>query len=294
MVRRPIDWTNTLFIVGGHLLAAVAVWYMAAVHFSWWTVGLAVLWAGLCGLSVTGGYHRLFAHPTYRAWWPLRAFYLFFGAAAVQNSALKWSADHRVHHAQVDTPADPYDIQSGFWWAHVGWVFFKRPEEGKLKGVHDLERDPLVRLQHRFYVPIAFVSGAVLPTCLALLWGDALGGLLVAGFLRLVLQWHATFSVNSFAHTIGSQPYTKDNSARDSWFTAIVTLGEGYHNFHHRFQSDYRNGVRWYQLDPTKWFVWCMSKVGVTRDLKRASQRAIQRAKEQVRAQTSGARSQPS
>jgi len=111
----------------------------------------------------------------------------------------------------------------------------------------------------------------------------AIGALLIAGFLRLVIQYHATFAVNSFAHLIGSQPYTDQNSARDSAVTAILTLGEGYHNFHHRFQADYRNGVRWFQLDPTKWFVWSLSKVGVTRDLRRVSAVRIREARERMR-----------
>ena len=102
-----------------------------------------------------------------------------------------------------------------------------------------------------------------------------------------------TFSVNSFAHMLGTQPYSRKNSARDSWITAILTLGEGYHNFHHRFQSDYRNGVRWFHLDPTKWFVWTMSKVGVTSDLKRAPRRAIERAREAVRAEIEELRRKP-
>ena len=111
------------------------------------------------------------------------------------------------------------------------------------------------------------------------------GGILVIGFLRLVIQWHATFSINSVAHTIGNQPYDTESTSRDSWITAILTLGEGYHNFHHRFALDYRNGVRWFQLDPTKWFVFSMSKVGVTKDLRRVPQEAIEKAKEAVRQQ---------
>ena len=101
-----------------------------------------------------------------------------------------------------------------------------------------------------------------------------------------MVQWHATFSVNSFAHWLGSQPYSTANTARDSWITAIITLGEGYHNFHHRFQSDYRNGVRWFHFDPTKWLVWGFSKLGVTRDLRRVSPQSIQRAREAVRVQS--------
>ena len=276
--RRKHDWTNIGFVLTAHLLALFAVAYLAFIHFSWWTVGLGLLWFGLCGLAITGGYHRLFSHPTYKAHRILEAIYLFFGAASVQNSALKWSADHRVHHARTDTEADPYNIQRGFWWAHIGWVFFE-DEHVDVSVVPDLKADALVRFQDRYYVLLAIVAGALLPASLGLLWGDLLGAFLVAGALRLVLQWHATFAVNSFAHAVGSRPFSRRSSARDSFFVALVTLGEGYHNFHHCFPMDYRNGVRWYHLDPTKWFVWAMSKVGLTWDLRRTPRARMEAAR---------------
>jgi stearoyl-CoA desaturase (delta-9 desaturase) len=286
MNKRQLDWTNTIFIATAHLLAVAGIVWMC-LNFHWQTLVLALVWFGFCGLGITGGYHRLFSHPTYKAIWPLRLFYLLFGAASVQNSALKWSADHRVHHSRVDTPEDPYDITEGFWWAHIGWVLNKSPktkQDEDYSSVRDLAADPLVMFQHKYYMPLAVLFAAVLPGLIGALWGDWIGGVLVAGFLRLALQWHATFSVNSFAHLIGRQPYDKHGTARDSLVVALMTMGEGYHNFHHRFQSDYRNGIRWFHLDPTKWFVWSMSKMGVTRDLKRAPVRAIERAREVARA----------
>lgn len=279
MPERKIDWTNTLVLVGVHLLAVVAIAYLALVNFSWWTVGLGLLWLGCCGLSITGGYHRLFAHPTYRASRALRLFYLVFGAGSVQNSALKWSSDHRIHHSRTDEIEDPYNITRGFLWAHMGWVFFKDPAIARPPAMRDLQADPLVLWQDRNYVTLAIVVGLIVPLALGFLWGDPLGALLVAGFLRLAVQWHATFAVNSFAHTIGRKPYCAVGSARDSFLTALITLGEGYHNFHHRFQLDYRNGIRWFHLDPTKWFIWTMSWVGVTTDLKRTAPQAIRAAR---------------
>ncbi|MHC4449475.1 MAG: acyl-CoA desaturase [Planctomycetota bacterium] len=276
---RKLNYTNTLFLATAHLIAAGSVVYMVLVHFSWWTVGLALFWGLLCGLAITGGYHRLFAHPTYKTAWPIRLFYLLFGAASIQNSALKWSADHREHHAETDHDRDPYNAQKGFWWSHIGWVLFQRENAVAYRRVRDLVRDPLVRFQHRYYVGIALVVGAALPFALGLLWGDPFGALLCAGFLRLVIQWHATFSINSLAHQLGSQPYSRSTSARDSWVTALVTFGEGYHNFHHRFQGDYRNGVRWFHFDPTKWWVWALSKIGLAWDLRRMPREAIQRAR---------------
>jgi stearoyl-CoA desaturase (delta-9 desaturase) len=285
--KKRLDLVNTIFLCGTHALAPLAILYMIFGTFSWWTLGLGLIYFGFCGLSITGGYHRLFSHPTYRARGFLRFFYLFFGAASVQNSALKWSSDHRIHHGNVDSPRDPYNIKEGFWWAHVGWVFFKDGGGVKkpLNNVADLKKDKLVMLQHKYYLWFVALSLIVLPFGLGMLWGDPLGAVLTAGFLRLTLQWHATFSVNSVAHVLGDQPYSTKVSARDSVVTAIITLGEGYHNYHHVFAGDYRNGIRWFHFDPTKWFVWSCSKFRITWDLKRASVEAIERAKATVLAE---------
>ena len=285
MKKVRLDGLNFTFIVVAHLLAIGALVYLIAVRANPWTIGLGFLWFAFCGLAITGGYHRLFAHATYEATTPLKIFYLLFGAASVQNSALKWSSDHRIHHSDVDTERDPYDITQGFWWAHIGWVVYKSGKQLELNRVKDLARDPWVMLQHKYWIPLAILMAAVVPFCLGLIWGDPIGALLVAGFLRLIVQWHATFAINSVAHWIGSRPYSLENSARDSWITALITMGEGYHNFHHRFQADYRNGVRWFHFDPTKWFVWTMSHVKVTRKLRRAPREAIEKAKAVVREQ---------
>ncbi len=285
MSRTRLDWTNFLFVLGAHLVAAFAIVYLAVFHFSWWTIGFGVLWGTLCGLSITGGYHRLFSHSAYTATWPLRAFYLAFGAASVQNSALAWAADHRTHHAHTDRDRDPYSIQRGFWWAHIGWVVCRGNRGRHRSLVRDLEADPLVRFQHRFYVPLAILFGAVAPAAMGTAWGDPIGALLVAGWLRLVVQWHATFAVNSFAHLIGRQPYGRNGSARDSLLVALLTMGEGYHNFHHRFQIDYRNGIRWYQFDPTKWWVWSAARLGLARGLRRVPAERVEAARRAARLQ---------
>jgi stearoyl-CoA desaturase (delta-9 desaturase) len=281
MIQRRVAWTNVVFIGLAHALALVAIAYLIWVRCSWQTVVLAASWMTLVGLSVTGGYHRLFAHRSYKASRALQVFYLLFGAGAVQNSALRWSADHRTHHEHADEERDPYNITKGFWWAHIGWVFFHNDDRPDDSSVPDLTANRLIMFQHRWYVPLALVFGALLPAAVCgLLWGDWLGGLLVGGFLRLVLQWHATFSINSFAHWIGRQPYGARTTARDSMWTALISFGEGYHNFHHRFQADYRNGVRAWHFDPTKWFVWSMARVGVTWDLRRTPMDAVRRSRE--------------
>lgn len=274
--KYPLHWLNLSFVIFAHLVGAFAIVYMAAIHFSWWTLGFGLLWSTLCGLSITGGYHRLFSHSAYTASPIVRAFYLMFGAASVQNSALSWCADHRAHHSHTDRDGDPYDISRGFWWAHIGWVVHRTPRDQNRELVRDLADDPLVRFQHRYYLPLAILFGAGVPAAIGASWGDPLGALLVAGWLRVVFQWHATFSINSLTHTFGRQPFCTRTSARDSFWVALLTLGEGYHNFHHRFQIDYRNGVRWYHFDPTKWWVWTLSKLGLTHNLRRVPKDRIE------------------
>jgi stearoyl-CoA desaturase (delta-9 desaturase) len=283
MISLRLNWTNFTFLFVAHLLAAFAVVYLAAIHFSWWTLAFGLVYGVCCGLSITGGYHRLFSHGSYQGSWLLRAFALAFGAASVQNSALAWSADHRAHHAHTDTDDDPYDIRKGFWWAHIGWVIFQSPAEKNLALVRDLGADPLVAFQHRYYVPLAIVFGVVVPGAFGLLWGDAIGTILVAGWLRLVVQWHATFSINSLTHSFGKKTFDTASSAFDSFWIALLTFGEGYHNFHHRFPIDYRNGVRWYQFDPTKWWIWSMAKLGLARRLRRVPNDRIEAARREAR-----------
>ena len=276
---RQIDWINLSVLAGVHTLGATAIVLAVLEPPCWPTLALAAIWGTCCGLAICGGYHRLFAHPTYRGTFLLRAFYLLFGAASVQNSALKWSSDHRRHHTFTDDGPDPYNIRRGFWWAHIGWVLVKEPAPADFSNARDLQADSLVSLQHRFYVPLALGVGIVLPAIIAASWGDALGGLMLAGFLRLALQYHATFSINSMAHYIGKRPYDPKASARDSILTALVTFGEGYHNFHHRFPLDYRNGIRGFHYDPTKWWIWTCERLALARDLKRTPARLIAQAR---------------
>jgi stearoyl-CoA desaturase (delta-9 desaturase) len=148
---------------------------------------------------------------------------------------------------------------------------FKLNPETNLENVADLKKDPLLVWQHRYIHVIAFVTAFVFPTTVAFAWGGwrvALGAFLLAGVLRVVVLQHCTFCINSLCHYIGAQPYSSKCSARDSWLMAIVTMGEGYHNYHHEFQHDYRNGVKPWQIDPTKWIIWVLSKIGLAKQLR--------------------------
>ncbi|MDP8984992.1 MAG: fatty acid desaturase [Pseudomonadota bacterium] len=277
----PRNWITTAMFAFTFGTAVTAVpWYGFAHGYqpaAW--IWFALL-LGANGMAITCGYHRLFAHATYEAHPVLKVAYLLFGAMALQNSALIWAAGHRVHHRHIDdNDLDPYSARRGFWFSHIGWMLRHYPSgEPDYRAVRDLERDPLVRLQHRYYVPLTVAMNVGLPLLLGWAAGDMLGMFLLAGVLRLVISHHVTFFINSLAHIWGSQPYTEDNTARDNPLVALLTYGEGYHNFHHMFAHDYRNGVKAWQWDPSKWFIAAMSWLGLAKNLKRVPWFKIQRA----------------
>ena len=275
------NWPATLMFV---LTAAAAVGVVPWYGFSRGYSSAAWLWFALFlianELSITCGYHRLFAHASYQAHPALKLGYLLFGAMALQNSALLWSAGHRVHHRYIDDPErDPYCARRGFWFSHIGWML-RNYRSGKpdLNSARDLQRDPLVMWQHRNYLPLALAMNVGLPLLVGWASGDTLGTFLLAGVLRLVFSHHLTFCINSLAHIVGRQPYTDENTSRDNALVALVTFGEGYHNFHHMFAHDYRNGVRWWQWDPSKWFINVMHWCRLAKNLKRTPWFKIQRA----------------
>ena len=278
--QAPLIWTNALMFALTFAAAAVLVpWYGLKFGFSAADWGVFAFFLIANGMSITGGYHRLWAHRTYDAHWRLRLFYVVFGTMAMQNSVLVWCSGHRTHHLHVDDEQrDPYSARRGFWFSHIGWMLRDHPSgRPDLSNVADLRRDPLLALQHRHYVPLTLATNIGLPVAAGLLCHDFWGMLLLAGVLRLVWSHHVTFFINSLAHMWGSRPYNDENSARDNPVVAVITYGEGYHNFHHSFAHDYRNGVRWWQWDPTKWLIAALQLVGLTRRLKRTPVFQVQR-----------------
>ncbi|MBU3666059.1 MAG: acyl-CoA desaturase [Chthoniobacterales bacterium] len=274
-----VNWTTSIFLAVINTLALTAVpLYLWHYGLDWFQVALFLFFYIATGLSITLGYHRLFSHLSFRARTPVKFATLVFGACAFENSALDWSSDHRKHHKHVDHEDDPYDISKGFMWAHIGWLLFKLGPEQPMDNVNDLKRDPLVMWQHRWCIPMAFAMGFGLPALAGYLWNGpagALGGFLLAGVFRVFAVQHCTFFINSLCHTIGKQPYSTKCSARDSAIMALFTFGEGYHNFHHEFQHDYRNGVKSTNFDPTKWSIWLLEKVGLVSDLRRVPEEKI-------------------
>jgi len=221
------------------------------------------------GLGITVGYHRLMAHHSFACPNWVKAGFLVAGAWALQNSALKWAADHIRHHAHTDQEQDPYNAQQGFWYSHCGWLFFKRARADQ-KYASRLQQDPVVMWQHHFYLPLV-LSGLALTFVVGFLhsgWIGGLGCFLLAGIGRTFAVLNSTFCINSICHLWGRQPYGQADSSRDSWWISLITFGEGYHNYHHTNQADYRNGPHWYNFDPSKWLIFTLSRLGLASSLR--------------------------
>ncbi|MGV3533938.1 MAG: fatty acid desaturase [Chthoniobacteraceae bacterium] len=274
-----VNWITSSFLIGTLALSLTAVpayiWYFGL---DWFQIVLFLVMLAFCGFSITLGYHRLFSHMAFQAHWSVRLFTLIFGAGAFENSALLWTTEHRDHHKHVDHDEDPYDINKGLFHAHIGWLLFKLRPDPPFDNVNDLKKDPMVMWQHRHIHWIGVTVAFIIPTLLGYLWGgweSALGAFLIGGVARVTFLQHCTFCINSLCHAVGKRPYSSRCSARDSFIMALFTFGEGYHNYHHEFQHDYRNGVKPWQFDPTKWIIWTLSKLGLASKLRRVSEEKI-------------------
>ena len=193
----------------------------------------------------------------------------------MQWSALLWSHDHRLHHNHVDTDEDPYSIKKGFWYAHVLWLFVDKRKFDEAV-VPDLMKNPRVMFQHNHFLALTVVTNVAV-FALGCLFMHPLASFFSTFLLRVFAIHHSTWFINSLAHTWGSKTYARELSAVDNIVLAFLTFGEGYHNYHHAFANDYRNGIRWWHFDPTKWLVWTASKFGLVSGLRRVNQIRLQR-----------------
>lgn len=283
MAKPPIIWTNVIIFTSTLLAMLVLVpWYQLTIGFNAFVIIAAIISLFYCGLSITAGYHRLWSHKTYNAHWSVRLFFAIGGAFAMQNSALHWSSDHRVHHKFVDdNDKDPYSAKKGFWFSHIGWMLrhYHADTYNDYSNCRDLQKDPIVMWQHKHYLLLTILTNVGFAVAIGFASGAMLGSLIAVGVTRLVLSHHFTFFINSWAHMWGSQPYTDKNTAKDNALLAIFTHGEGYHNYHHIFEMDYRNGIKWYHYDPTKWLIKALSLVGLASNLRKTPQVKIEQAK---------------
>ncbi|KAJ3533471.1 hypothetical protein NM688_g7277 [Phlebia brevispora] len=296
--KQTIWWANAAFFIAVHLGAIAGIYYHPLRSTSWKTLCLTFALYETAMLSITVGYHRLYSHKSFRAGQVVSAIVAFFGASACQGSIKWWALRHRLHHRYTDDLVhDPYAATRGMLWAHVGWIFYKTEyERMSLINREDLDKDKVVVMQHEYYIPITATAAFVVPVLIGSLWDDAAGAFVWAALFKCVIGaytrilqqpvvlnsghsvWHSTFLINSAAHWNGVQPYSDEDTSRTNLILAILTNGEGNHNFH-AFPHDFRSGPTPFEWDPTKWLIMLLHAFGLATNLRRARQEDLNEAK---------------
>jgi len=250
-----------------HVLAVVGTLWFGVTGRA--LIVFAVLYVGRIWF-ITAGYHRYFAHRSYRTNRVFQFILAFGGSAAAQKGPIWWAGHHRDHHRYSDTELDIHSPKRGFWWSHLGWILCDKYDPIKYDRMKDFAKYPeLVWIEkHNWVAPwlCAITAGLVAG------WP----GLFFGFFGSTVLCWHSTFMVNSLAHVMGRRRYATDDTSRNSWFIALFTLGEGWHNNHHYYQASARNGFYWWELDVTYYVLKAMSWVGLVHDLKVPSRAVLE------------------
>lgn len=246
------------------ILHGIAIVGVFLVPFAWKWVGLCVGMYYLRMFAITGGYHRYFSHRTYKTSRAFQFFIALLAQSSAQKGALWWAANHRHHHKFSDQPEDIHSpLHTGFWWSHVGWILAKDNEETQWSLISDFRKYPeLVFINKHPHLPAVFLAITLfaLGGAPALMWGF---------FMSTVLLWHGTFTINSLSHVFGSRRYTTTDTSRNNFWLALLTLGEGWHNNHHCYQSSTNQGFFWYEIDITYYVLKGLSKVGIVWDLRK-------------------------
>ena len=218
---------------------------------------------------ITAGFHRYFAHRAFRTNRVFQFVLAFGGGAAGQKGALWWAGHHRGHHRYTETERDPHTPLKGLWHSHIGWILSERWSPTDLDAIEDFARFPELRFlnEHDWIAPWTF---GVLAFAI-----DGWRGLVVGFFTSTVLLWHATFCVNSLAHIMGRRRFATADTSRNSWFVALITGGEGWHNNHHHYPPAARNGFFWWEWDPTYYVLRVLSWMGLVRDLRLPTEKVM-------------------
>lgn len=248
-----------------HLLPLLAVFTGAPV--TAWVIFAVNYWVRM--FFITGGYHRYFSHRSYRTGRVFQFVLAFGGSTALQKSPLWWAGHHRLHHRYADTPDDPHTPRKGFWWSHVGWILSDETKAapGTMK---DFEKYPEIRFisRHDWIPPWTLGIASFLV--------GGLPGLLIGFFLSTVVLWHSTFLINSLAHVYGSRRFETTDTSRNNPLLALLTLGEGWHNNHHKAAYVARQGLRWWEIDVTWYVLLVLEKLGVIWDVKRPRSQPVE------------------
>ena len=243
---------------------------------SWFAVGAAVVLYLVRMFAITGFYHRYFSHKTFSTSRAAQFLFAVLGATAVQRGPLWWSYQHRHHHKHSDDEEDVHSPhQRGFWWSHIGWITSARNFPTDYSHVRDLAKFPELVFLNRFdslvpalFAVALFTAGHFLGEFFPAL-GVTSWQLLVWGFfISTTVLFHATSSINSLAHLIGKRRYQTEDDSRNSFILALITLGEGWHNNHHRYMSTTRQGFYWWEIDISFYLLKMLSWTGIIWNLK--------------------------
>jgi len=254
------NWTTVTFFAVVHALALLAPWF-----FSWSALGVAIFLHWLLGsIGICLGYHRLLTHRSLHVPKGLEYAIALIGSLALQGGPIFWVAGHRRHHTYTeDVDKDPYSAKRGFWWSHMGWLFYKRPEffeyESNRKFAPDLAKDAFYRWLDRYYLLLQIPLGVSLYLLGG--WSFVIYGV----FLRAVLLWHSTWLINSASHITGYRSHESDDNSRNLWWAAILTYGEGWHNNHHAYPNVAKAGWKWWEIDMTWWVIVSLRQMGLAR-----------------------------
>jgi sn-2 palmitoyl-lipid 9-desaturase len=257
-----LNWTSITFFAAVHALALLAPWF-----FSWSALGVAIFLHWLFGsIGICLGYHRLLTHRSLQVPKGLEYAIALIGSLALQGGPLFWVAGHRRHHTYTeDIDKDPYSAKRGFWWSHMGWLLYKRPEffeyESNRKFAPDLAKNAFYRWLDRYYLLLQIPLGVGLYLLGG--WSFVIYGL----FLRAVLLWHSTWLINSASHITGYRSHDSDDNSRNLWWAAILTYGEGWHNNHHAYPNVAKAGWQWWEIDLTWWVILILKQMGLARKI---------------------------
>ncbi|XP_039265257.2 stearoyl-CoA desaturase 5-like isoform X1 [Styela clava] len=272
-------WKKIIVLLYVHI---IFIYTLTSVHtFKMNTIFLASVMYILSGLGVTAGAHRLWSHRSYKAKLPLRIFLAIVNCMAWQVPIYDWCRDHRTHHKCSETDGDPHNARRGLFFSHIGCHLVKKHPDviknGKKLSLDDLKEDPVVMWQRRYFIPMALILCFVIPTLIPYyMWEETLWNSYCACVARYCVLLNAAFSVNSFAHLLGSRPYDVSINPRENKIVAFFAMGEGFHNYHHAFPQDYSTsefGIS--KLNPTTLFIDMMAFVGLAYRRNKISQQMI-------------------
>ncbi|WP_218082541.1 acyl-CoA desaturase [Anthocerotibacter panamensis] len=259
--KRSLSWTMVLFFTFIHMVALTA-----PLFFTWQALALTVFLHWFLGcVGITLCYHRLLAHRSFVVPKWFEYVLAFIGTLNMQSGPIFWVSRHRRHHAHPDTDDDPHSSKWGFWWSHMGWVLYDFEAFNTLEKYRryapDLARDPVYVFFDRYFALFQVALGVLFYFLGG--WPFVVWGI----FVRLVFVFHATWFVNSATHFWGYRTFETKDDARNLWWVALVTWGEGWHNNHHAQPKAARTGLLWWELDPTYWVIWLFEKVGLARSV---------------------------